>query len=250
MLGIYSCGEECDPDREYVGKDYRAFCFTPAWDLVKAIQYGNLKVAEELIRSSPDLVNYQHSEYGNSLLFWATLNSNSKAINLLLQNGAKVEELNGKNTSPVELASFNYTDCESRILDSLIHYLPKGTEKSQSILNRSIIGAASQPCLRKVKLLISNGASPNFLQTKSHDVKVSALSEAVIQGQYENLDFFLSTDDIELSSGKFTRADGTTVTLKQMLLEHLEDDWRDQEEIRPKITALVAKIDRISSRSK
>ncbi|WP_419870500.1 ankyrin repeat domain-containing protein [Chryseobacterium sp. CT-SW4] len=71
-----------------LGADYRLFQDTPAWELAKAVQDDNIDKIDEVIKKNPQIINYQESKYGKTLLHLSIYNNDYKAFKELLKVGA------------------------------------------------------------------------------------------------------------------------------------------------------------------
>lgn len=88
---LFSCSNMCRErivdKSELTGGDYRLFQNTPAWELVKAVEDGNTKKIDKIVPENPELINYQESKYGETLLMLTIMNQQLKSFKALLKNG-------------------------------------------------------------------------------------------------------------------------------------------------------------------
>lgn len=75
-----------------LGNDYRLFQNTPAWELAKAVQDGNIKKMREQVIDRKINVDTKDPKYGGTLLQLAISNRQIKSITELLELGANPNE--------------------------------------------------------------------------------------------------------------------------------------------------------------
>ena len=85
-------------------------------DLEDAVREGNMDKVQDLIRHGAPLSwkNY----YGWTALHWASYNAHVEIIQLLLDKGAELNELNNDNKLPIDICGYNCRD-KQRILQAL-----------------------------------------------------------------------------------------------------------------------------------
>ena len=75
---LFSCSnlsrEKIVDKSELTGGDYRLFQNTPAWELAKAVEDGNTNKIDKIVSENPELINYQESKYGETLLMLTIMN--------------------------------------------------------------------------------------------------------------------------------------------------------------------------------
>ena len=111
---LFSCSnlsrEKIVDKSELTGGDYRLFQNTPAWELAKAVEDGNTNKIDKIVSENPELINYQESKYGETLLMLTIMNQQLKSFKALLKNGADVnihDTFDG--TSPlIEACSYKF----------------------------------------------------------------------------------------------------------------------------------------------
>ena len=75
---LFSCSNMCREKivdkSELTGRDYRLFQNTPAWELAKAVEDENTEQIDKIVSENPELINYQESKYGETLLMLTIMN--------------------------------------------------------------------------------------------------------------------------------------------------------------------------------
>ncbi len=88
---LFSCSdlsrEKIVDKSELTGRDYRLFQNTPAWELAKAVEDENTKKIDKIVSENPEIINYQESKYGNTLLMLTIMNQQLKPFKALLKEG-------------------------------------------------------------------------------------------------------------------------------------------------------------------
>lgn len=88
---LFSCSNMCRKKivdkSELTGSDYRLFQNTPAWELSKAVEDGNTEQIDKIVSENPELINYQESQYGQTLLMLTIMNQQLKPFKALLKKG-------------------------------------------------------------------------------------------------------------------------------------------------------------------
>ena len=91
---LFSCSnnsrEKSVDSSELSNIDYRLFQNTPAWELAKAVQEEDMDNFDKIISENPQIINYQESKYGNTLLMLTIINQQLKPFKALLKKGAAV----------------------------------------------------------------------------------------------------------------------------------------------------------------
>ena len=94
---LFSCSnnsrEKSVDSSELSNIDYRLFQNTPAWELAKAVQEEDMDNFDKIISENPQIINYQESKYGNTLLMLTIINQQLKPFKALLKKGAAVKKL-------------------------------------------------------------------------------------------------------------------------------------------------------------
>lgn len=95
---LFSCSnnsrEKSVDSSELSNIDYRLFQNTPAWELAKAVQEEDMDNFDKIISENPQIINYQESKYGNTILMSTIINQQLKPFKALLKKGAAVNTHN------------------------------------------------------------------------------------------------------------------------------------------------------------
>ena len=197
LLCLVSCyNQETLVDKsKLMGNDYRLFQSTKAWTLAKAVEEGDVtKIKEEVIQKKV-AVDFQETQYGQTLLMLAITNSEYDTVKMLLELGANPNlHDNFKGQTPIIVAAKND---DPKYLKLLLDYKgdPNSIENVFSGPNlrinserNSALTAAISPSmfgkknLEKVKLLVDAGADIHY--TKKGIIQ-TAFGEALILEQMD-----------------------------------------------------------------
>ncbi len=176
-----------------MGNDYRLFQSTKAWTLAKAVEEGDVtKIKEEVIQKKVD-VDFQETQYGQTLLMLAITNSEYDTVKMLLELGANPNlHDNFKGETPIIVAAKNE---DPKYLKLLLDYKgdPNSIENVFSGPNKRInklrnsaltacISSRKKHTLEKVKLLVDAGADIHF--TKKGVIQ-SAFGQSLMSEQMD-----------------------------------------------------------------
>ena len=189
---LFSCSNMC---REKIvdksgltGSDYRLFQNTPAWELAKAVEDENTKKIDKIVSENPEIINYQESKYGNTLLMLTIMNQQLKPFKALLKRGADVNI-----HSTFDGTSSLIKACSSKFYNitfvkMLIEYgadvndVEIGERRKENGTRLTPLIAASRTGrLDLVRFLVSKGADVNY----QNEFGQSALSESVMVDEYK-----------------------------------------------------------------
>lgn len=170
------------------GNDYRLFQNTPAWELAKAVQEEDIIAIDNIVSSNPNIINYQDSVYGNTLLMLAIMNKQFNSFKALLEKGA---DLNIHNTfdgtsALIDACSNKFYGIEYAQLlvahGADVNDIETGERREgNSTRLTPLIAASEDNWLDMVKYLISKGANVNY----QNEFGQSALSQSVLLRNYE-----------------------------------------------------------------
>ncbi|MEY3499572.1 MAG: hypothetical protein RL308_1241 [Bacteroidota bacterium] len=177
-----------------MGNDYRLFQSTPAWTLAKAVEKGDINKIKEEVAQKKVAVDFQETQYGQTLLMLAIINSEYDTVKMLLELGANPNlHDNFKGETPVIDAAGNE---DPKYLKLLLEYKgdpnsienvfsgPKKRINSErnSALTACISSGDGKNNLEKVKLLVEAGADINF--TKKGIIQ-TVFGEALLLGKMD-----------------------------------------------------------------
>ncbi|WP_312900161.1 ankyrin repeat domain-containing protein [Chryseobacterium taichungense] len=171
-----------------LGADYRLFQDTPAWELAKAVQDGDIDKMDEEVKKNPKVINYQERKYGKTLLHLSSYNDNYKSFKELLRLGANPNIADSSHcTTPLIEVALSFDD-KTKYAEELIkykanvNYVECNTGKEKQKTNATpLIAASNRNNLQLVKLLIKNGANINYTNSNGED----ALSLAALSTSYD-----------------------------------------------------------------
>jgi ankyrin repeat protein len=171
-----------------ISNDYRLFQNTPAWELAKAVWDGNEKKINIILNSNKDLLNYQESEFGQSLLFLTIKNQQLKSFNILVKCGADIKIHDTYNGSSPLTTACKYKGLKIEFAKILIDHganvndVEVGPRRKGNSTRFTPLSAACRiGNMELVKLLIKNGADVNY----KNEFNFTVLSEATIQDYYD-----------------------------------------------------------------
>jgi hypothetical protein len=192
LLIVVSCNK-IDKDKKVdknklLGADYRLFQDTPAWSLAKAVWDDDVDKIYEEVKKNPQIINYQESKYGKTLLHLSSYNNNFKSFKELLKLGANpnIADSSHCSTPLIEVAqsfenklkyaeelikyhaNVNYIECSEGNLEQKTNLTP-------------LIAASGRNNLEMVKLLVENGANINYTNSNDED----AISLATLSKNYD-----------------------------------------------------------------
>jgi len=143
---------------------------------------------DKIISENPQIINYQESKYGNTLLMLTITNQQLKPFKALLKKGAAVNTHNTfDGTSPlIEACSSKYYNIIfTKILieyGANINDIETGKRRQENSTRLTPLMAASKTGnLDLVRFLVSNGADVNY----QNEFGQSALSESVMTDNYK-----------------------------------------------------------------
>ncbi|MBP1630382.1 MAG: ankyrin repeat protein [Bacteroidetes bacterium] len=201
--------------KDLTGDDYRLFQNTPVWDLAKAVQDEDEKKINEIVSKDPKLINYQEPIFGNTLLMLTIMNQQIKPFKVLLNDKADVNIHNFyEGTSAlIEACSFKQYDTKFAqiLLQNGANVNDIQTDKTEPNKVKSVLMKASKTGkLDLVKLLVKNGANVNY----QNEYGQSALSESVMVRKYE-ISYYLLENGADYERPIFYRPDYSIPVEKQ-----------------------------------
>ena len=189
---LFSCSNMCREKivdkSELTGRDYRLFQNTSAWELAKAVEDENTKKIDKIVSENPEIINYQESKYGNTLLMLTIMNQQLKPFKALLKRGADVNI-----HSTFDGTSSLIKACSSKFYNitfvkMLIEYgadvndVEIGERRKENGTRLTPLIAASRTGrLDLVRFLVSKGADVNY----QNEFGQSALSKSVMVDEYK-----------------------------------------------------------------
>lgn len=189
---LFSCSnlsrEKIVDKSELTGRDYRLFQNTPAWELAKAVEDENTEQIDKIVSENPELINYQESKYGNTLLMLTIMNQQLKPFKVLLKRGADVNIHNTFDGTSSLIKACSSKFYNITFVKMLIEYgadvndVETGERRKENGTRLTPLIAASRTGrLDLVRFLVSKGADVNY----QNEFGQSALSKSVMVDEYK-----------------------------------------------------------------
>lgn len=189
---LFSCSNMCREKivdkSELTGRDYRLFQNTPAWELAKAVEDENTKKIDKIVSENPEIINYQESKYGNTLLMLTIMNQQLKPFKALLKRGADVNIHNTFDGTSSLIKACSSKFYNITFVKMLIEYgadvndVEIGERRKENGTRLTPLIAASRTGrLDLVRFLVSKGADVNY----QNEFGQSALSKSVMVDEYK-----------------------------------------------------------------
>ena len=189
---LFSCSdlsrEKIVDKSELTGRDYRLFQNTPAWELAKAVEDENTKKIDKIVSENPEIINYQESKYGNTLLMLTIMNQQLKPFKALLKRGADVNIHNTFDGTSSLIKACSSKFYNITFVKMLIEYgadvndVEIGERRKENGTRLTPLIAASRTGrLDLVRFLESKGADVNY----QNEFGQSALSKSVMVDEYK-----------------------------------------------------------------
>lgn len=189
---LFSCSdlsrEKIVDKSELTGRDYRLFQNTPAWELAKAVEDENTKKIDKIVSENPEIINYQESKYGNTLLMLTIMNQQLKPFKALLKRGADVNIHNTFDGTSSLIKACSSKFYNITFVKMLIEYGADVNDveigerrKENGTRFTPLIAASRTGRLDLVRFLVSKGADVNY----QNEFGQSALSKSVMVDEYK-----------------------------------------------------------------
>lgn len=158
--------------RRYWGADYRIFRNTPAWKLAKAVRDEDTVKIAKILSNNPQLVNYQDSVYGNTLLMLSVYNKKFDSFKCLINYQADVNIHNNTEGASAMTIACEDGDIMLQYVDLLVKhganindYCNGQIIKGNTTIRHTLCSACNIVRNKGVELtryLLRHGANPNF----------------------------------------------------------------------------------------
>lgn len=163
---------------EYLMKNMNIYRDTPAWELALAVEDERTSTIERIAKRSPELLNYQDSKYGETLLLWAVGMEKYNSAETLLKCGAdaNIATIDEGETPLLLAADYSWIDTkykkDPKYVKLLLSY---GADPNKRYIGkkRDSTEYGTTPLIKsigcgieKTKALVEGGADIN-LKTKS-----------------------------------------------------------------------------------
>jgi hypothetical protein len=218
-----------------LGKDYRLFQNTIAWELAKAVEDGDTSKIKLEVQKSKSLLSFREQRFGQSLLQMAVKTTNYSSAKALVELGADPNMQDRYfGESPLMAAAdigINGHDSDPRFMKLLLEHggnpnaEENGSEK-QGGLKTPLLIACSNGDINYVKLLVDAGAEINH----ANKYGATALGEAVIIARNPDIVLYLLNKGVDF---KRPMEYGTIITdgLREWLFDLNSEDYKKKMEI-------------------
>ncbi len=192
VILLSGCRETIVEDKsKLLAVDYRLFQQTPAWEVAKAVQDGNVDKIKEEIGKNKKLISFREPVWGQPLLKFAVMSENYESTKALLESGAdpNMQDLDYGDSPLMEAVRIggrgSYTDdgsykdvgSDPRFLKLLLRYGGNPNDTSAKLRLTPLLYACRYGHIDYVKILIDAGAKVNGVNQRG----TSPLAEAAIQ---------------------------------------------------------------------
>jgi hypothetical protein len=153
-----------------LGADYRLFQETPAWELAKAVEDGDVEKIRLEISKDKKLVNFRESRFGQPLLILAVYHTNYTSVKTLLEEGANpnLQDSYYGDSALMEAVKIGSgtDDSDPRFLKLLLKYGGNPNEEQQGSMktrDTPLLIACSESKFDYIKILVDAGAKVNVV---------------------------------------------------------------------------------------
>lgn len=174
---LISCNTQLGP-----GYNFNLFDKTPNKDLANAVEREDVLKIKQLLNNGEINIDLQEPAFGNTILMLAIGNSKLKATKTLLEAGANVNIRDYNTNAPINEAAklILHEKNAYQILELLIKFgadvnSVKQGRGSESIHSSVPLSSVVQD-FRCAKLLLDNGADPNFKVNNAYPVWLNLVS--------------------------------------------------------------------------
>lgn len=133
LISSCSCREIIANKTELLGRDYRLFQNTIAWELAKSVEDQDTNRIIEAVKKSPEALNFQEERFGQTLLMLSVENQHFISFQTLLKLGADVNICNSN-------------------------------EGASAIIYSAGVYSSNSDDLKYLRLLLQYGANPNDIE--------------------------------------------------------------------------------------
>lgn len=168
LFSSLSCiNRESIVDKEKLkGDDYRLFQQSPAWELAKAVEDEDSEKVKEIVTANPELINYQESKWGMTLLMVSAARQQMGAFKILLDNGADVsihDRLTGESAMHMVAKKNKIEFIQLLLLHGADPNEVSGpcAKENNGYVTTPLMSAVDGGRIENVKLLLDNGANIN-----------------------------------------------------------------------------------------
>lgn len=209
LVLITACGS--NSSKKLKGSDYELFKETPAWNLARAVMNSDTESITSIALESPEILDYQEKQFGNSLLILSIINHDFGSFKALLTLGATPNHYSKKGYSPIMYATLVQSNERSSIdyLRELVKYgadvNDRQPDNGNGIYDTPLLLACgrnriySNP-LEIVTFLTNNGADINLGDKYGH----TPLGQSLVHDNYD-VSIYLIENGCDINSPVFNR---------------------------------------------
>lgn len=184
---------------ELTMQDIEVFKGTPVWELAKAVENENIVKLKKLITERPEIVNYQESIYGTTLLMRSIGAEKFNSAKVLLENGADPNIISTIGTTALfEAVSYSWEDVNANTDAKFVKLLlDNDANPNATYCGRNIIGqtdpieCGASPLMHavsrsfeKAKLLVESGANIDYKTKSGKTASSTALLMNAVDAAY------------------------------------------------------------------
>jgi hypothetical protein len=218
MLMVSCTNRDTTVDKStLLGGDYRLFQKTPAWELAKAVDDGDINKIKQEVNKNRSLLNFREPRFGQPLLKMAVMNENFKSVEILAELGADPNlQDNYDGSSPLMEAAqiggggLNHTGSDPRYLIFLIRHggnvnaEENGARKQgNAVRHTPLLIACYEGNFDYVKILVNAGANVNY----TNEFAENSLNAAFV-GRNPDIVTYLLEKGADYKQPMFTNAKG------------------------------------------
>lgn len=205
-------------NRELPGLNKKLFSNTPVQSVAEAISNNDLRTLREILIKRNEMINFQESKYGNTVLMFAVANGKADAIEILLDNRADPNKQSPyDNSNAMTLAAEDYPQtCDTNIMHKLIkhnanvnviQHINRIYENGMhtDIKITPLMTAAKNGCMNMVRCLVDNGAN---IDLYVYYQGYSAITTAIIADNLDIARYFIIEKKASIPKYCYIRALG------------------------------------------
>lgn len=212
---------------------------TPAYDLARAVNSGNLSKIERIVKANPELLEYSEPQFGSNVLVLSINVANYKSFKKLLELGANPNYINPKTKTSVLIERATYShgyNIDIRYMKLLLEY---GADANYFVDEEVIhddgvhqepitpLMKASTLSFDMVKLLLKHGADP---YKKVGKQKTSAF-ESSFMGSPDRekiINYYIDTLKVDVKEPFFIRDNEDTLYIQDYVNWFIHDESRER----------------------
>lgn len=212
---------------------------TPAYELAKAVNSGNLNKIERIVKKNPELLEYNEPNFGINVLNLAIDIGNYQSFKKLLELGANPNSINPKTKTTPLIESATYFDGYNYDLRYMQLLLDYGADPNYAVDEEIIdeygvnqepitpLMKASTLSFDMVKLLLKYGADP-YRKVGRH--KTSAFRSSFMGNPDREviINYYIDTLKVDVKEPFFIRDNGDTLYIQDYVNRFIHDESRER----------------------